>query len=140
VVLSRYPHLVQQRQRWFVRMVVPADVREVIGQSVFKMPTGHTDPHRAATAAVPIIADFQQRIRSARDAGKRFEHFTAEQLAERYRKERETDPDRAEITKITDAINFVLKGPRPYLEGPRQGGTECGLRGSRSPTVAAPRQ
>jgi hypothetical protein len=109
MVLSRYPYLVQQRQRWFVRMVVPADVREIVGQAVFKVPTGHTDPHRAATAAAPIIADLQQRIRSAREAGKRFEQVTAEQLAEQYRMERETNPDRAEITKITDVINFVLK-------------------------------
>lgn len=106
---SRYPYLVQQRQCWFVRMVVPADVREIVGQAVFKVPTGHSDPHRAATAAAPIIADLQQRVRSARDAGRRLERVTAEQLAERYRIERETDPDRAEITKITDVINFVLK-------------------------------
>ncbi len=112
MVRSHYPHLLQQRRRWFVRMVVPADVRDIIGKSVFKVPTGHTDEHRAATVAAPIIARLQERIRTAREAGRRLEQVTAEQLAERYRAERETDPDRAEITKITDVVNFVLNQHR----------------------------
>jgi integrase len=109
MVRSHYPYLLQQRRRWFVRMVVPADVRDVVGQSIFKVPTGHTDEHRAATVAAPIIAELQSRIRSAREAGKRLEQVTAENLAERYRAERLTDPEKAEITRITDVINFVLK-------------------------------
>jgi integrase len=109
MVRSHYPYLLQQRRRWFVRMVVPADAREIIGQSIFKVPTGQTDEHRAATVAAPIIADLQNRIRSAREAGKRLEQVTAESLTERYRAERLTDPDKAEITRITDVINFVLK-------------------------------
>jgi hypothetical protein len=95
MVRSHYPHLLQQRRRWFVRMVVPVDVRDIIGQSVFKVPTGHTDKHRAATVAAPIIAQLQERIRTAREAGKRLEQVTAEQLAERYRTERAIDPDMA---------------------------------------------
>ena len=109
MVRSYYPYLAQQRRRWFVRMVVPADVRDVIGQSIFKVPTGHTDEHRAATVAAPIIAELQKRIRSAREAGKRLEQVTAENLAERYRSERLMDPKQAEITRITDVIDFVLK-------------------------------
>src|ERR1700710_483604 len=109
MVRSHYPYLLQQRRRWFVRMVVPADVRDVVGQSIFKVPTGHTDEHRAATVAAPIIVELQSRIRSAREAGKRLEQVTAENLAERYRAERLTDPEKAEITRITDVINFVLK-------------------------------
>jgi integrase len=108
MVRSHYPYLLQQRRRWFVRMVVPADVREIIGQSIFKVPTGHTDEHQAATVAAPIIADLQARIRSAREVGKRLEQVTAENLAERYRTERLIDPERAEITRITDVIKFVL--------------------------------
>ena len=108
MVRSHYPYLLQQRRRWFVRMVVPADVRDIIGQSIFKVPTGHTDEHQAATVAAPIIADLQARIRSAREAGKRLEQVTAENLAERYRTERLTDPEKAEITRITDVIKFVL--------------------------------
>ena len=69
MVRSHYPHLLQQRRRWFVRMVVPADVRGIIGQSIFKVPTGHTDEHGAATVAAPIITELQNRIRSAREAG-----------------------------------------------------------------------
>lgn len=106
---SRYPYLVQQRQRWFVRMVVPPDVRDIIGRRVFKVPTGHTDPHRAATAAAPVIADLQQRIRDARDTGKQSDEITAERLAERYRSERELDAGKAEMTRITDIVAYVLK-------------------------------
>jgi hypothetical protein len=93
-------------------MVVPADLREIIGQSIFKVPTGHTDEHQAATVAAPIIADLQARIRSAREVGKRLEQVTAENLAERYGTERLSDPERAEITRITDVINFVLASQR----------------------------
>jgi integrase len=109
MVRSRYPYLLQQRHRWFVRMVVPPDVRAIIGQSILKVPTGHTDEHRAAAVAAPIIAKLQERIRSAREAGRRLEQVTAEQLAERYRVERGSDPEQAEITRITDVINFVLE-------------------------------
>src|SRR5262245_32366559 len=108
MVRSRYSYLIKQRHRWFVRMVVPADVRELVGQTIFKVPTGHTDEHKAATVAASIIADLQGRIAAAREAGKQLDQVTAEQLAERYRAERATDPDRAEITKVTDVIRFVL--------------------------------
>lgn len=109
MVRSRYPYLVQQRRRWFVRMVVPPDVRGIIGQSIFKVPTGHSDEHRAASVAPRIVAELQDKIRTAREAGKRLEQVTAEQLAERYETERKSDPEKAEITRITDVINFVLK-------------------------------
>jgi integrase len=108
MVRAHYPYLLQQRRRWFVRMVVPPDVRDIIGQAIFKVPTGHTDEHQAATVAAPIIADLQARIRSAREAGKRLEQVTAENLAERCRIERLADPEKAEIMRITDVIKFVL--------------------------------
>jgi site-specific recombinase XerD len=109
MVRSHYPYLIQQRHRWFVRMVVPAELRDIVGQAIFKVATGETDQHRAAAIAAPIIADLQARIASARDAGKRLEQVTADQLAERYRAERMEDPEQAEITRITDVIDFVLK-------------------------------
>jgi integrase len=59
--------------------------------------------------APPIIAAFGERIRAAREEGKRIEQVTAEQLAERYKAERESNPEQAEITRITDVIAFVLK-------------------------------
>ena len=65
MVRSRYPYLMQQRRRWFVRMVVPVELRDIMGQAIFKVPTGHADPHLAATAAAPIIAELQARIRDS---------------------------------------------------------------------------
>ena len=109
MVRSRYPYLLQQRRRWFVRMVVPADVRAIIGQSIFKVPTGHTDEHRATAVAALIISELQQRIRTAREAGRRLEQVTAEQLAERYRVELMADSDAAEATKIADIIAYALE-------------------------------
>ena len=44
--MGRYPDLVLDRRRWMARLIVPADVRSVIGQSVFKVSTGETDEHR----------------------------------------------------------------------------------------------
>jgi hypothetical protein len=52
-------------------MVVPPDVHDIIGQSIFKVPTGHTDEHRAVTVVAPVIAELQDRIRMGREAGKR---------------------------------------------------------------------
>ena len=109
MVRSRYPYLVQQRHRWFVRMVVPLDVRNIIGQAVFKVATGHSDQHQAAAVAAQIVNELQDRIRIAREAGRRLEQFTAEQLAERYRAEREIDPDGADATILADVIRFVLE-------------------------------
>ncbi|HET7879631.1 MAG TPA: tyrosine-type recombinase/integrase [Acetobacteraceae bacterium] len=109
MVRARYPYLIQQRRRWFVRLVVPPDVRDIVGQAIFKIATGETDQHRAATMAAPIIADLQHRIAAARDAGKRPEQITAEQLAERYCAERKDDPEQAEMTRIEDVIAFALR-------------------------------
>jgi hypothetical protein len=90
-------------------MVVPTDVRDIIGQAVFKVPTGHSDQHKAATVATQIVADLQHRIATAREAGRRLEQVTAEQLAQRYRAERVADPANAEVTVVTDVIRFVLE-------------------------------
>ena len=63
MVRSHYPYLLQQRRRWFVRMVVPADVRDVIGQSIFKVPTGHTDEHGPRPLPRRSSRNLQERIR-----------------------------------------------------------------------------
>ena len=109
MVKTHYEHLVQRRLRWFVRIVVPVDVRDIIGQTILMKTTGCRDQRQAALKAVPIIKEFQQRITVARGAEKRLEQITAEQLAERYRSERQADPEKAELTKIADVIEFVLK-------------------------------
>jgi integrase len=106
---AHYQHLVQRRLRWFVRIVVPVDVRDVIGKKVLMRTTQCSDQHQAALKAVPIVREFQKRIQVARQAGKRLEQVTAEQLAERYRAERRADPEKADITRITDVIDFVLR-------------------------------
>jgi hypothetical protein len=108
VVKAHYQHLVQRRLGWFDRMVVPTDVRDIVGQTILIKTTGCTDQHEAALKAVPIVKAFRRRIAVARQAGKRLQQVTAEQLADRYRMERAEDPERAESTRIVDVINFVL--------------------------------
>src|SRR5690349_4218854 len=102
MVRSHYPYLVHQRHRWFVRMVVPPELRDIVGLAILKAATRETDQHRAAAVAAPIIAAFRERIQTARDSGKQLAQVTAEQLAERYKAERASDPEQAEITRITD--------------------------------------
>jgi hypothetical protein len=81
-------------------MVVPHDVRAVIGQAVIRVPTGRgRADHRQGSGAD------QGRSRY----GTTVERITAEQLAERCRVERASDPHLAEITRITDVIVFVLR-------------------------------
>jgi hypothetical protein len=65
----KYPFLVLHRRKWIVRMIVPPDVRAVIGQTVFRISTGEGDPHVAHSRAAPIIAALQKRIRDARANG-----------------------------------------------------------------------
>ena len=75
-----------------VRLIVPVDVRSLIGQSVFKISTGETDEHRAVAKAGPIIADLKGRIRAARATLRKPVEVKAEELADAYRSRQSTDP------------------------------------------------
>ena len=106
--MGRYPHLVLHRRRWMVRLIVPVDVRPVIGQSVYKISTGETDEHRAVAKAAPIIATLKERIRIARASLKKPIESKAEELAEAYRARQSADPASAQAFVLTDVIAFVL--------------------------------
>jgi hypothetical protein len=43
-------------------MIVPADARSPLGQSMFKVSTRETDEHRAAAKAGPIMAGIKGRM------------------------------------------------------------------------------
>jgi integrase len=107
--MGRYPHLVLHRRRWMVRLIVPADVRSIIGQSVFKIGTGETDEHRAVTKAGSIIAELKQRIRLARLTLKKPIETQADELAAVYQMQRTTDPTAAQTFALSDVIAFVLQ-------------------------------
>jgi hypothetical protein len=49
MVKTHYEHLVQRRLRWFVRIVVPADVRDIIGQTILMKTTGCRDQRQFIT-------------------------------------------------------------------------------------------
>jgi hypothetical protein len=106
--MGRYPHLILHRRRWMVRMIVPADVRPLLGQSVFKISTGETDEHRAVAKAAPIIAALKDRIRLARSTMKKPIDAKAEELAEAYRARQSADPASAQAFVLSDVIAFVL--------------------------------
>ena len=97
------------RRRWMVRLIVPADVRAVLGQSVYKVSTGETDEHRAVIKAAPIIAEIKDRIRVARATLKKPAEARAESLAEAYRAAQASDPASAQAFVLTDVIAFVLE-------------------------------
>jgi integrase len=107
--MGRYPHLILHRRRWMVRLIVPADVRPVIGQSVFKISTGETDEHRAVAKAAPIIAGLKDRIRVARATLRKPIETKAEELAEAYRVLRSADLASAQAFVLSDVIAFVLR-------------------------------
>jgi hypothetical protein len=92
-----------------VRLIVPADVRPVIGQSVFKISTGETDEPRAMAKAAPIIAALKARIAQARATLKKPIEARAEALAEAYRAQQASDPAAAQAFVLTDVIGFVLQ-------------------------------
>ena len=90
--MGRYPYLGPHRRRWMVRLIVPADVRPVVGQSVYKISTRETDEHRAVVKAAPIIEALRGRIRAARATLKKPIEAKAEELAEAYRARQLSDP------------------------------------------------
>jgi integrase len=107
--MGRYPHLILHRRRWMVRLIVPADVRSLIGQSVFKISTGETDEHRAVSKAGPIIAGLKERMRTARATLKKPVETEAEELAAAYEARHAADPSSAQAFVLTDVIGFVLR-------------------------------
>jgi hypothetical protein len=92
-----------------VRLIVPADVRPLLGQSVFKIRTGETDEHRAVAKAGPIIAALKYRIGTARASLVKPIEAKAEDLAEAYRARQSTDPPSAQAFVLSDVIAFVLR-------------------------------
>jgi integrase len=92
-----------------VRIIVPVDVRSLIGQSVFKVSTRQTDEHRAVAKAGPIIADLKGRIRAARATLRKPVEVKADELAEAYRSRQSADSSAARAFVLTDVIAFVLQ-------------------------------
>jgi hypothetical protein len=92
-----------------VRLIVPADVRPIIGQSVYKVSTGETDEQRAVVKAAPIIEALKDRIRTARATLKKPIEVKAEELAESYRTRQSSDPASAQAFVLSDVIAFVLQ-------------------------------
>jgi integrase len=110
--MGRYPHLVLHRRRWMVRMIVPGDVRPLVGQSVFKISTGETDEHRAVAKAAPIIAAIQERIRTARETLRKPIEVRAEALAKAYQAQQATEPSAAHAFVLSEVIAFALRQER----------------------------
>ena len=65
-----YPYLVKRRQVFFARLVVPADLKNVIRRGTLIKTTGESHPAAALKKAMPMIAEWQARfaeIRAGRD-------------------------------------------------------------------------
>lgn len=87
-------------------MTVPADVRNIIGQSVFRVSTGEGDKHKAGVKSLTIIAGLKRRIEQARATLQTSERTEAAALAERFRQLRGTDADKF---VLEDVLEFALK-------------------------------
>jgi integrase len=104
LMMQRYPFLMQQGHAWFVRMVVPPDVRHLIGKSIFKVATHERDIHRAATIAAPIIAGLKQAIDTARTTAKPPVEVRAEEIAAQIRAMQSDDAAGAKVTRLLTEV------------------------------------
>jgi hypothetical protein len=104
--MQKYRHLMQQGHVWFVRMVIPPDVRDLIGKRIFKVATRERDIHRAATVAAPIIAGVKHAIEEARVKLKPPVEIRADELAARYRA---LQGDDVGLFKLTEVMQFALR-------------------------------
>jgi len=107
--VGRYPHLILHRRRWMVRMIIPADARPLLGQSVFKISTGETDEHRAVAKAAPIIAGLKDRIRIARTTLRKPIETKADELAAAYQARQPADAPATQAFVLADVITYVLQ-------------------------------
>jgi hypothetical protein len=105
-VAAKYPYLIRHRRKWVVRMIVPADVRDLVGQGAFRISTGEESEHKAQIKAAPIIAALQFKIQTARETLRPPVESHAAALAARYR---ELNGAEAEIFILDDVIRFALQ-------------------------------
>jgi hypothetical protein len=79
--------LVQEGRRgnYFVFMIIPNDVRPILGRKVVKKTTGTNGLFVAHTRAAPVIASVEEAIRRARETLKPPTYVRAEPLVERLR-------------------------------------------------------
>jgi|GEM_PF-3444557 len=106
--MARFPHLMQRHHKWFVRMIVPADVQSVLGKTVLSAPTGESDQIRAFAVAAPIIARFKAEIDAARRTGRVSDDLTADEVAARYRAEKTLGSGETTPAEIEDVVRFAL--------------------------------
>jgi integrase len=134
--MQRYPYLMQQRRVWFVRMVIPPDVRHlfpnpVTGQhkAIIKRTTGENDIQRAQVAAAPLIAGLQREIAQARARLKPPIADRAEAMYAEYMRRTGVDAERFAVGPYTE---WVLESDGQSIERYQQA-----LRGGIVPPVMA---
>ena len=104
--MSNPAFCVLHHNKWIVRMVIPTDVRGIIGQNVFRVSTGESDRQLAAEKSHHIIAGLKKRIRLARATLQTAEQSEAALLAARYRELKGADADRL---VLEDVLAFALQ-------------------------------
>lgn len=62
---GKVAHIVERKGRYFARLVVPNDVRHVIGKTELRAPLG-SNRSEASKKSHAVLADFQKQIESAR--------------------------------------------------------------------------
>lgn len=103
------PYLEKRRQIWFCRLGVPRDVQHIIGKTVLIASTGERDQHQATLKAAPILAEWRNRIDTARKAASDPLQAEIHRLASLYRRTKKTDLDEAAAVLVTDVMRFALE-------------------------------
>lgn len=104
-----YPYMTKRYNTWFARMVVPRDVQAVIGKTIFIASTGESNPHKAHDKAVPWLAEWRQRIETARKTNGDPIKADIDRLASQYRKAKGSSLDEAATLLVGDVLEFVFQ-------------------------------
>jgi integrase len=106
---STPPHLVKKRRQWVAKVMIPADVRAILGRNVFLYPLHEGDPHQAYVKSIPIVAEWKDRIASARAA--RVDPLQAEidRFTTEYQRNRAKPLDAAGLVLVAEVIDFMFQ-------------------------------
>jgi integrase len=104
-----YPYMTKRYNTWFARMVVPRDVQAVIGRTIFIASTGEANPHKAHDKAAPWLAEWRQRIETARKTNGDPLKADIDRLASLYRQAKGNSLDEAASLLVGDVLDFVFQ-------------------------------
>src|SRR4051812_23956140 len=89
--------------------MIPADVRGILGRNVFLYPLHEADPHKAYVKSIPIVAEWRDRIASARAAPMPPSQAEIDRLTTEYQRTRDKPLDAAGLALVAEVIDFMFQ-------------------------------